>query len=125
MKKPSNIALLFLVSLFVFTLQLSATEDITVRRRMSERLPVLDALKVSGHIGENNIGYLESRKELTPEQQTLVREENGDRKTIYSIIAIRTYSTSKKVGAHRAAIISQRSIKGMWLQSEAGEWYQK
>jgi len=125
MKRPSIIAFFILAGLLLFSIPLGATEDITVRRRMSERLPELDALRLSGHLGENNIGYLESRKELTPEQETLVSAENGDRKTIYSIIAIKTYSTSKKIGEHRARLISEHSIKGMWLQSEEGEWYKK
>jgi len=90
MKKPFRAALFFLAGLFLLSLSLTATEDITVRRRMSERLPSLDALKLSGQVGENNIGYLEVRKELTPEQAALVTAENGDRKTIYSIIAIKT-----------------------------------
>ncbi len=125
MKKPFAVALMFLASLIFFTPSLSATEDITVRRRMSERLPTLDALKLSGHLGENNLGYLEERKELTPEQAVLVAAENGDRKTIYSIIAIKTYTTGKLIGQHRARILSERSLKGVWLQSENGEWRKK
>ena len=125
MKKPFRVALFFLAGLFLLSLSLTATEDITVRRRMSERLPNLDALKLSGHVGENNIGYLMVRTDLTPEQVALVAAENGDRKTIYSIIAIKTYTTAKLVGQHRARILAERSVKRVWLQSEAGEWGQK
>ena len=125
MKNNLKIAAFFLAGLFLWSPFLSATEDITVRRRMSERLPTLDALKLSGHLGENNVGYLEARKELTPEQKSLVSTENGDRKTIYSIIAIKTYTTPKEVGQHRSRLLSQRSVKGVWLQNEKGAWHRK
>ncbi len=125
MNNKIKIAVFFLVGLFLCSNFLTATEDITVRRRMSDRLPSLDALKLSGHLGENNIGYLEARKELAAEQETLVSAENGDRKTIYSIIAIKTYTTTKKVGQHRSRMLSQRSVKGVWLQSEKGDWHRK
>ncbi len=125
MKKSFKTAVFFLAGLILLSLSLTATEDITVRRRMSERLPTLDALKLSGHVGENNIGYLMVRKDLTPAQAVLVAAENGDRKTIYSIIAIKTYTTAELVGQHRAGMLAERSVKGVWLQSKAGEWTQK
>ncbi len=125
MKNSFKTAVFFLAGLFLLSLSLTATEEITVRRRMSERLPTVDALKLSGHVGENNIGYLMVRKDLTPEQTSLVAAENGDRKTIYSIIAIKTYTTAILVGQHRAHILAERSVKGVWLQSETGDWGQK
>ena len=117
---------LVLLSLLLAPLApLHATEKVTIQRRLSQRLPAIDAIKLSGRVGENRNGYLEARGELTKNEEKLVDEENGDRRKIFAIVSIKTNTATTTVGATRARQIVERSRRGIWLQNESGEWFQK
>jgi hypothetical protein len=117
---------LVLLSLMLAPLApLHATEKVTIQRRLSQRLPAIDAIKLSGRVGENRNGYLEARGELTKNEEKLVDEENGDRRKIFAIVSIKTNTATTTVGATRARQIVERSRRGIWLQNESGEWFQK
>lgn len=96
-----------------------------VKAAMQERQPAIEALWAEGQIGENNQGLLEARTDLPAKQQELVRAENTDRKIVYQAIARATQSTPQQVGVQRAAQISKRAAKGLWLQDAEGKWYRK
>jgi uncharacterized protein YdbL (DUF1318 family) len=118
----------FAVLVLVLAMQVSplaATENITIQRQLSERLNAIDSVKLSGRVGENYTGYLEARAELSPGEYKIVAEENGDRRKIYAIVAIKTNTSSKTVGRARGKQIAERSRAGIWLQNESGDWYQK
>lgn len=117
--------LLLLTLLFSTTLSLAAADLGQIKRDMKDRLPAIEAMWAKGAVGENNQGYIEARSELTAEQQKLVQAENADRKIVYQTIARSTQSTPAKVGLQRAAQISKRAAKGLWLQDAKGEWYKK
>lgn len=76
-------------------------------------------------------GYLQATppfaKKLTKKQAALIKEENKDRKEIYTIISKRTGpdTTLKKVESVRAEMIRKKSKKGLWLQDVKGKWYRK
>jgi len=117
---------LVLLSLMLAPLApLHATGKVTIQRRLSQRLPAIDAIKLSGRVGENRNGYLEARGELTKNEEKLVDEENGDRRKIFAIVSIKTNTATTTVGATRARQIVERSRRGIWLQNESGEWFQK
>ena len=81
------------VAFFVGSGSLMGDEGVIIMRRMIERLPVVDTLKLSGDIGENNGGYLEARIPLSEKHAELLKGENEDRKKIYIIIGIKADSS--------------------------------
>ena len=117
----------FLAGVFALgaTVPLTATEDITVRLRMSKRMERIEALQLRGEIGENFEGYLEEVQSVDENVVRLIYEENTDRKTIYAIIGIKTDSNKGVVGRHRARQIAERSVRGVWIQDALGEWRRK
>lgn len=123
--KYIRLCVVILAGLFVVTGLQAVSENLTVKRRMSERMDLLDTLKRTGAIGENNEGYIEVRGSVTDKQEEVIVEENRDRLTIYAIIAIKTDSSRDEVGRHRATQIAQRSLPGIWLQDSEGNWRQK
>lgn len=96
----------------------------SVRARMEQRLPKIDALKAQGALGENNRGLLEVR-ENQAEASSVSSEENADRTVVYAAIARQTGSSPAAVGVARAKQIAANSARGVWLQQESGEWYKK
>lgn len=106
-------------------LSLSAVDLGQLKRDMKERLPAIEALWQAGKIGENNQGFLSPRASLGPAEAKLVEAENADRRIVYRAIASSTQTTPEKVGAQRAAQISERAAKGLWLHDAQGRWYQK
>lgn len=112
------ITLLFSLSVSAFAADLGQ-----VKGDMKKRQPAIEALWAEGKIGENNQGFVEARAELSAKQQELVADENADRKVVYQAIARSTQSTPQKVGLQRAAQISERAAKGLWLQDADGDWY--
>lgn len=100
-----------------------------LKQRMLKRLKAVDQLKYQGIIGENNKGYLEPtprfKDQLDEKQAELIKEENKDRKEIYTILAKRTETTLLQVQAVRAKIIREKSKRGIWLQDTKNRWYQK
>lgn len=115
----------FLALLLSTSLAALASNLGQVQATMKERLPAIQALWAEGKIGENNQGFVEARANLSGKEQELLRAENTDRKAVYQAIAASTQSTPKQVGVQRAAQISQRAAKGLWLQDAADKWYRK
>jgi len=97
----------------------------TVKARMEQRLPALDALRMKGAVGENNRGFTEVRQAVD-NAPAIVAEENRDRETVYAAIAKQQGGvTADQVGRARARQIVTQSRSGVWLQRDSGEWYQK
>ena len=94
-------------------------------QRIKDRLAQVDALKASGDIGEDAMGYLSKRKALGSRQNAIVDAENDDRKILYQTVANRTGQTVKEVGQQRAIQIAARARSGVWLQRPDGEWVQR
>ena len=94
-----------------------------IKERMAARLPVIDALKARGIVGENNQGYLEFVGQ--PEKAEMVAAENADRREVYAAIAGQTGASPEAVGRQRAAQIAQKSLPGVRLQKPDGTWYTK
>jgi hypothetical protein len=95
-----------------------------VQQRMKARLPVIEALKGKGLIGENNRGYVEfvgSRKE----NESDVQAENQDRKLVYEAIAQKTGTTDDQVGRRRAQKIAENAPAGALVQNSTGQWQPK
>ncbi len=117
----------FIHFLFWILIGLSAAASLSASpmERMKERLPAIDALLLSGHLGENNQGYVEGRKSLSGEQDSLMKEENTDRREVYQLIASRTQSSAAEVGKQRALRIAQQARAGVWIQDARGHWSRK
>ena len=111
--------------LFSTALSLAAADLSEVKNDMKARKPAIEALWAAGKIGENNQGFVEARAALNSEEKKLVQAENADRKIVYRAIARSAQTTPEKVGVQRAAQISQRAAKGLWLQDAEGNWYRK
>ncbi len=101
-----------------------ANEAAAAKARMRERVPAIDKLKLLGAIGENNRGFLEVR-EQTGDAAATVAAENADRQTVFADTATRTGSTAEIVGKTFAQKIAAASAKGVWVQSENGQWTKK
>jgi uncharacterized protein YdbL (DUF1318 family) len=94
------------------------------KTRMRERVPVIDQLKLSEAVGENNQGFLEVRK-AGGDAAAVVAAENKDREELFAETATRTGSTATAVGKSFARQIAARSPAGVWLQHEDGTWHKK
>ncbi|AOS45674.1 hypothetical protein Verru16b_02759 [Lacunisphaera limnophila] len=96
-----------------------------IRRRMEQRLPVIDRLKTAETVGENNRGLLEVRGAGGAEAGAVVAEENRDRQAVYALIAKETGATADSVGQARAKQIAAHSRGGVWVQDASGAWKKK
>jgi len=119
----SRAVILFLL-LVSFLLSATCLANDEIKSRMKARLPALAALKAQGIIGENKAGYLEFRK-ADKSQESLIKEENEDRRKVYAAIAKQQGANVELVGSRRALQIAQQAPAGTWLQKTDGNWYQK
>ncbi len=115
---PVSLTILLISGVLVF----AGSEEI--KARMKERLPVINALKADGIIGENNGGYLEFIQNTKPKKNVL-DAENQDRRQVYSAIAKQQGVSIDLVEKRRAKQIAERANPGQWIQDSSGKWYQK
>lgn len=123
-----NASTRFLSALFVTGLvwvaPAFAADANAAKARMRERVPVIDRLKVSEAVGENNRGFLEVRSGGGDAAST-VTAENADRQEIFADTAARTGSSAEVVGRSFAKQMAAASAPGVWVQRENGQWYRK
>jgi uncharacterized protein YdbL (DUF1318 family) len=120
-----KIAKTVVLIVLIFTCGYAFAQDANeLKTRMKERLPIIQALKSKGIIGENNLGYLQFVSSVK-EQEGLVNSENTDRKAVYTAIANQQGASVDLVGKRRAIQIAENAGAGEWLQDNAGKWYQK
>jgi len=112
------------LSILLITGVLAFAGSKEIKARMKSRLPVINALKADGIIGENNRGYLEFIKNNKSKKDVVI-SENQDRKKIYSAIAKQQGATADLVGKRRAKKIAERAKPGQWIQNGSGNWYRK
>ncbi len=95
-----------------------------IKQRMKQRLPVIVKMKHQGIIGENSSGYLEfvTNRKINV---NVVKEENKDRKMVYSMIASQQGVSIQKVENLRALQIVRKAGKGDYLKRKNGTWYRK
>jgi hypothetical protein len=124
MKFAHSIHLLGATLLFLFIAVAEASAQ-DAASRIRQRLPEIDVLKAAGVFGENNLGYIEERTELTESQVALLEAENADRKALYAYIAEKTSSTVKEVGKQRAVRIAEQAKEGVWIENAKGKWVKK
>lgn len=119
---------LCLVLLFAGTHPLSAEAEATQEalvKSMEARLPVLMELKLSGKVGESNMGLVEARVVLEREQRRLLADENRDRLANYKLIADELGIPVAAVQRKRAEQIRKNSPRGVWIESKNGDWYRE
>ncbi|MDQ8206103.1 YdbL family protein [Coraliomargarita sp. SDUM461003] len=125
-KKIVNCLLLGLISLFCAQVPLSAntvtSSEKALRATMGERLPALMELKLSGLVGETNLGLVEARGSISLEQRRLLSDENQDRLAYYKLISTRLGVSISTVQRKRAEQIRKKSPRGVWIESQSGEW---
>ena len=120
-----KITKIIVLILLVFTCSYSFAQDAKeLKARMLERIPVIQALKSKGIIGENNLGYLQFVSS-GKEQEGVVNSENADRKAVYTAIANQQGASADLVGKRRTIQIAESAGAGEWLQDNTGKWYQK
>jgi len=112
------------LSVLLITGALAFAGSNEIKARIKARLPVIDALKADGIIGENNRGYLEFIKNNKSKEDVVI-SENQDRKKVYSAIAKQQGTTADLVGKRRAKQITERAKPGQWIQDGSGNWHQK
>ncbi len=126
--KTINWTLLALLAAFTIGLPTDAyaqSDEASIKQRILERVKSVDALKMSGAVGENNKGFLEQRAALNPRQTKTMNEENSDRRALYAILGKRLGLSVTVVGQGRAESIRNKSAPEVWLQDPSGKWYQK
>ena len=120
-----KITKIVVLMLLVFTCSYAFAQDAKeLKARMLERIPLIQALKAKGIIGENNLGYLQFVSSVK-EQDGVVNSENTDRKAVYTAIANQQGASVDLVGKRRANQIAEGAGAGEWLQDNTGKWYQK
>lgn len=112
----------FVLSPSLFAAKKSET---LLKQHMLQRVTVIDELKLSGKVGENNVGLLTQRGMLSKDETNVMNRENEDRRALYEILAERLNLTVSVVGQGRAEELRKRSAKGVWLQDPDGKWYQQ
>jgi uncharacterized protein YdbL (DUF1318 family) len=113
-----------LLVLFSLVFAAGVLQAASVKDRMAERIPAINALKDQGLIGENNGGFLEFRTGQKP-SQALIQDENNDRKSVYAAIAQKEGVSAQLVGQRRAKMLADNGKSGHWFQQADGTWYQK
>jgi len=120
-KKIAFFALICFIMGILFQIPAFAQD---IKERMKSRLPVINALKARGIVGENNRGFLEFRG--SQEKADVISAENADRAKVYEAIAAQQNTTPDLVGKRRAIQIrSEVAGPGEWLQDDNGNWYKK
>ena len=102
--------------------QAAGLEDL--QKRFAERLPKLAKAKADGKIGEVFNGYVEAVKD-DASVQSLLGDENADRKALYEIIAKKQNISPAKVAELNGARNFQNAKPGEWLKGKDGKWEQK
>ena len=125
MKRQISTIISLIVIFFAITPTAQADSPSAIKSRMSKRLTQVIILKKNASIGENNKGFLSTRKTLTEVQKLLVAAENADRRAVYGIISAKTKSSAARVGKARAASIRKSAVKGTWIQLANGAWKQQ
>lgn len=121
--KTSLLRYLFICVMLLGLAPLASAQNLgEIRARMEKRVGQVDALKASGVLGENNLGFLTVR---TGDDQGVAAAENADRGVVYAALAKQTGATADAVGKARAKQIFAASAKGVWVQSPSGEWVKK
>ena len=95
-----------------------------IKERMKERLPVIAELKQQGIVGEDNRGYL-AFVGNEKSHETLIDQENQDRKTIYAQIAAQQNTSISVVEKNRALQLAERAAPGTYVQKPDGTWIMK
>ncbi len=95
-----------------------------IKERMKERLPVIAELKKQGIVGEDNQGYL-AFVGNEKSHETLITQENQDRKTIYAHIAAQQNTSISVVEKNRALQLAERAAPGTYIQKPDGSWVKK
>lgn len=117
---------LIITALFLGMLSVATAQDAqALKKRMLDRLPVIDELRATQVVGENNAGYLAVLSADASNAKAIVDEENADRKAVYQIIANQTGGTVEAVGKSRAKQIREQAKPGTMIQSEDGSWVAK
>lgn len=119
--KPLSIVMFLMIAFAALSAQ---AQPESIKARMLSRLPVIDALKERGIIGETNTGYLAFVGGVQ-EKADVVNAENEDRRQVYTAIAKQQGTTPELVGKRRALQIAEKAVPGTWLQNANGEWYKK
>lgn len=118
----------------------SMSEVLKAYEEMSGRLPRLRALLDGGVVGINAQGLIEVRDKgkLTPQDDVLVKAENGSRKVVVTgmakaIIKLNKQKESKavinqvlpKAAATYSEIKREEAKPGWWVQLQNNRWVQK
>jgi len=122
MNRHTFLPLLVVVLSLFFTA--SVLHAASIKDRMAERIPAINALKDQGLVGENNAGFLEFRTGQKP-SQALIQDENKDRQSVYAAIAKKEGVSVQLVGQRRAKMLADNGKSGHWFQAADGKWYQK
>lgn len=117
--------LLSLVATVMLVASATAQTSAELKQRMKERKPAIDEMKQVLVVGENNQAYLTMLKTTSEEQALLVKEENSDRKVVYTLLAKQVGATIETVQLRRAAKLRELATPGTMIQTEEGEWIAK
>ncbi|MCB1120851.1 MAG: DUF1318 domain-containing protein [Verrucomicrobiae bacterium] len=127
MKTLSTFLLMALAGLLLgnATVHAQSDDEEALKKSLLERVDAIDKLKLSGKVGENNVGLLEQRGPMNPDETKLMNAENKDRRALYTLLAKRLNVTMTVVGQGRAEEVRKKSAAGVWLQDRTGNWYQQ
>lgn len=123
--RSTKLLLIIFSVLFGATLPAQAQTEAALLASMEARLPELMDLKLSGMVGETNRALVEARQTLRRAERRLIADENRDRTAHYNLIAQRLGIAVAVVQQKRAEQIRQSSPKGIWIQSDSGDWYRE
>ncbi len=122
--KKQSLKLTFLIVFFILPFLATQASAASIKDRMRERLPTINALKDKTVIGENNKGYLQYLSSKKPEEKAITAE-NSDRKKVYKAIAKKQKVSINLVGQRRAQQIAKKAKKGHKYQNSDGKWLTK
>ena len=136
--KLNKLSLWTLILVFMFVPKVFSQTNYSIKEMTPEiksalddrkgRFDELQALKAQGDIGENNRGYVELLSKENTEAQSLIDNENKDRRFIYMTIVEQNNLSKEDLTTIEnvfAQVQRDKANVGERIQSENGDWVVK
>ena len=123
-----SVAVLAVFFSTLFSMPALAGQKEDLRKSMKARYPKVKELKLAGTIGETHLGFVEALSKEAGEDadlQKLIKAENEDRKTIYTMIAKKTGATPDEVAKNNALRIFNAADENVLFKGPDGKWTAK
>lgn len=99
-----------------------------LQKKFESRLKELQSYKKADKLGETNKGYVEAlKKEYLKDKKLdkIIKNENSDRKKLYTLIAKKQKAAVENVGRQNAIIKFKKAGMEEYFKGKDGKWRRK